>query len=131
MMKCNTLHDLTAGPCNRIIIYSKKIDAMVQFYSDHFDYQVFTKPDDRIVELRRNDGGMILMLHPAGKGQKEGQSLIKLVFDVSNVEAFRQKLIDGGLDIGPIHQADQYQFANFKDPSGNSVSISSRAYAPH
>lgn len=124
------MDDLTVGPCNRLIIYSKKIDAMVQFYSDHFGYQVFTKPDYRIVELRRNDGGIILMLHPASKGQKESQSLIKLVFDVQNVEAFHQKLIDQGVDIGPIHQADHYQFANFKDPSGNSVSISSRAYAP-
>ncbi|MBX2831237.1 MAG: VOC family protein [Rhodospirillales bacterium] len=123
------MDDLTIGPCNRIVIYCKNIDAMAQFYADCFEYQVFKKPDDRIIELRRNDGGLILMLHPASKGQKQGQSLIKLVFDIKNVDAFRQRLLAQGINIGPIHQTDTYQFANFKDPSGNSVSISSRAYA--
>ncbi|WP_044829366.1 VOC family protein [Thalassospira sp. HJ] len=117
------------GPCSRLVMYCHDIDAMVAFYSTHFGYQAFTRDGDRIVELRRADGGLILMLHPAGKGQKAGQSLIKLVFDVEDVESTRNTLIKAGVDVGPIHQADNYQFANLKDPAKNSVSISSRAFA--
>ncbi|MDG4718028.1 MULTISPECIES: VOC family protein [Thalassospira] len=117
------------GPCNRLVIYCKKIDAMVAFYCDHFGYQQFTDENDRIIELRPRAGGVILMLHPAGKGQKEGQSLIKLVFDVADVTAVRASLIKAGLDVGPIHDAGTYQFANLKDPAKNSVSISSRAFS--
>ncbi|NIY76996.1 VOC family protein [Thalassospira sp. HF15] len=119
----------TTGLCSRIVLYCHDIDAMVAFYSKHFGYQAFVIDGDRIVELRRPDGGLILMLHPAGKGQKAGQSLIKLVFDVEDVESARNALIEAGIDVGPIHQADNYQFANLKDPAKNSVSISSRALA--
>jgi hypothetical protein len=69
------------------------------------------------------------MLHPAAKSQKEGQVLIKLVFDVEDVDGFCHKAKAEGLDFGAIHQAEGYAFANTKDPSGNSVSISSRAFA--
>ncbi|BDW95336.1 hypothetical protein MACH10_10210 [Thalassospira tepidiphila] len=89
----------------------------------------YPSDDDRIIELRRADGGLILMPHPAGKGQKAGQSLIKLVFEVEDVESTRNALIKSGVDVGPIDQADNYQFANLKDPAKNSVSISSRALA--
>ena len=65
--------DLVSGPCNRIVIYCRDVEAMVSFYSTYFGFQVVARPDDRITELRRADGGLILMLHPASKGQKEGQ----------------------------------------------------------
>ena len=116
------------GPCSRLVIYCHDMAAMVAFYSTHFGYQAFTQDGDRIIELSRADGGVILMLHPAGKGQKAGQSLIKLVFDTKDVEGSRNALIEAGVDVGPIHQADNYQFANLKDPAKNSVSISSRAF---
>ena len=115
--------------CNPVVIYTRKIDEMIRFYGDLFVYRAIRHEGDRIVELRPATDGLILMLHPADKGQKEGQSLIKLVFDVKNVEIFHKQLVAHGIDIGPIHQADGYQFANMKDPAGNSVSISSRAFA--
>lgn len=116
-------------PCNRLVIYCKNVTAMVTFYCDHFGYQACHDENDRITELRPEAGGVILMLHPAGKAQKEGQSLIKLVFDVADVTAVRASLIEAGIDVGPIHDAGSYQFANLKDPAKNSVSISSRAFA--
>ena len=33
-----------------------------------------------------------------------------------------------GLAFGAIHKGDGYAFANAKDPAGNPVSVSSRAY---
>lgn len=113
----------------RIIIYTKRVPEMVAFYSGIFGFSAVQRPGDRLVELRPNGGGISILLHPAAKGQKEGQVLVKLVFDVEDVPAFLQLASDKGLVCGPIHQADGYVFANAKDPSGNSISISSRAFA--
>ena len=60
--------------------------------------------------------------------QGAGQSQVKLVFDVEDVAAFRAEAETGGLVFGPIHQADGYDFSNARDPAGNPVQISSRAF---
>lgn len=112
----------------RIVIYTKKMQAMVDFYGAYFGYVPKYLEGDRIVELLPPSNGLTLLLHPAGKGQREAQALIKLVFDVEDVPAFRQICSDKGLEFGALHQGDGYQFANAKDPSGNSVSISSRGF---
>ena len=116
------------SPLGRLIIYTKKIDAMVEFYCGHFGYEAIRIDGDRIVELRPSGGGASILLHPASKGQREGQSLVKLVFDVEDVFAFCERARQAGLTFGKIHQADGYCFANAKDPSNNSVSVSSRAF---
>jgi hypothetical protein len=84
---------------------------------------------DRIVELKPPAAGMILLLHPAASTQKEGQVLMKLVFDVRDVEGFCIAARANGLSFGKVHQADGYVFANAKDPSKNPIQISSRAFA--
>lgn len=116
-------------PLGRLILYTRKTDAMVAFYRTHFGYEALRLPGDRIVELRAPQGGPALLLHPAAQGQKQGQSLVKLVFDVPDVAAFCAAARACGLTFGPIHQANGYSFANAKDPSGNSVSVSSRAFS--
>jgi len=113
---------------NRLIIYTKRIDEMVRFYAEHFGYEADNDPDDRITELRPAHGGAILMLHPMGEGRKQGQVLVKLTFDVADVEGFCAQAKEKGLVLGSIHKADGYVFANGKDPSGNAISISSRAF---
>ncbi len=115
-------------PINRIILYAHDVEATVRFYEKHFGFQASREAGDRIVELIPQDGGASLMVHPTAKGQRKGQSLIKLVFDVRDVEAFSRGCAQEGLVFGAIHQADGYQFANAKDPSGNPTSISSRAF---
>ncbi|HEV7323061.1 MAG TPA: VOC family protein [Ensifer sp.] len=115
-------------PINRIILYAHDVEATVRFYEKHFGFQACREAGDRIVELTPPDGGASLMVHPAAKGQRRGQSLVKLVFDVSDVEAFCERSAAEGLVFGAIHQADGYQFANAKDPSDNPISISSRAF---
>ena len=112
----------------RLIIYTKKLDEMAQFYCAHFNYERHDDPDDRIVELRPRGDGIPLLLHPAGKAQKMGQVLVKLVFDIPDVAAARAALIAKGIEVGPLLDGGGYDFANLKDPSGNSVSLSSRAY---
>lgn len=111
----------------RLIIYTKKIDEMVAFYCDHFGYEAIHYPGDRIVELRP-ESGAALLLHPAGKAQKMGQVLVKLVFDAPDVAARREALLAAGVEVGPLLDGGGYVFANLKDPSGNSVQISGRAF---
>lgn len=115
-------------PLGRIVLYVRDVEAVVSFYETYFGYVARRDDGDRIIELVSTDSGANLMIHPAGKGQKMGQVLVKLVFDVRDVESFCAECGAKGLAFGPIHQADGYCFANAKDPAGNAISVSSRAF---
>ena len=112
----------------RIVLYVRDVEKTVDFYEKHFAFRAIPEEGERIIELVASDGGANLMIHPAGKAQKMGQLLVKLVFDVEDVEGFCARRAAEGLAFGPVHQADGYVFANAKDPSGNSISVSSRAF---
>ena len=111
----------------RVLIYTKRLPEMVAFYTTHFEFDEVRRETDRIVELVPRTSGAHLLLHSAAKGQREGQAQVKLVFDVADVVAFAAKAKERGLLFGPIHDGGGYAFANAKDPSGNSIQISSRA----
>lgn len=113
----------------RLVIYTKKIDQMADFYASHFGFSVSRTEDDRVVELKPQASGMAILLHPATSKQKEGQVLVKLVFDVEDVPAFCDAARAKGLGFGKVHQANGYTFSNAKDPSNNSIQVSSRAFA--
>nr|WP_298683179.1 VOC family protein [uncultured Dongia sp.] len=115
-------------PLNRILLYVHDVEKIIRFYEAHFGFQPQRDPEDRIVELVDPKGGAILMIHPAGKAQKAGQVLVKLVFDIADVPAFCAKAAKAGLKFGAVHKADGYVFANAKDPAGNPISVSSRAF---
>ena len=113
---------------NKIVIYAKNVEKTVAFYEKHFGFKPHIEEGDRIIELMPSHGGASLMIHPAGKGIKEGQACVKLVFDIEDVEGLRDKCARNGLKFGAIHQADGYVFSNAKDPGKNSIQISSRAF---
>jgi predicted enzyme related to lactoylglutathione lyase len=113
----------------RIIIYTKRLEAVAEFYCVHFGFDMLRHDQDRIVELVSRGRGANFLLHPMSAVRKEGQTLLKLVFDVEDVDAFCRQSKARGLTFGSIHRADGYSFANTKDPAKNSVSISSRAFA--
>ena len=113
----------------RVIIYTKRLEDVAEFYCKFFDYEILRLEGDRIVELVSQNGGGNILLHPMSAGRKEGQTLVKLVFDVEDVEAFCRDSERRGLKFGSIHQADGYCFANAKDPAKNSISVSSRRFA--
>ncbi|WP_417273887.1 VOC family protein [Celeribacter halophilus] len=115
----------------RLVIYTRKIDEMAAFYARHFGFSVRRSATDRIVELTPKTSGATILLHPLSASQKEGQVLVKLVFDVEDVEDFCRTAQSNGLTFGKIHKTDSYAFANAKDPSRNSIQISSRASAQH
>ena len=112
----------------RIVIYTKRLEEVAAFYCKHFAFEVLQLDGDRIVELVAQNGGANIMLHATSDRRKEGQTLVKLVFDVEDVPAFCEQAKRQGLEFGPLHQADGYCFANAKDPAKNSVSVSSRAF---
>jgi len=112
----------------RIIIYTKKLEEVADFYRKHFGFEVLRLEDDRIVELVTQGTGGNILLHPMSPGRKDGQTLVKLVFDVEDVEEFCRSSETRGLKFGTIHRADGYCFANAKDPAKNSISVSSRAF---
>jgi predicted enzyme related to lactoylglutathione lyase len=116
------------APLNRVLLYVKDIDAVAQFYTRHFGYVRQDDPDDRITELVPQTGGVRIMLHPAAKSGRTGQTQVKLVFDVADVTGFCDQTARDGLVWGPVHRADGYEFANAKDPAHNSISVSSRAF---
>lgn len=113
-------------PLTRILLYVRNVEETVRFYTALFGFEALRADDDRIVELVDPQGGANLMLHPAAKSQKMGQSAVKLVFSVENVEAFCADSAAQGLPFGPIHRTAHYAFANARDPDGNSISVSSR-----
>ena len=114
----------------RLVLYTHDPDAMAAFYGRHFGYVAQQRDGDRIIELHPPGAGMTLLLHPAAKGQKAGQAQVKLVFDTPDVPAFVATARDQGLVFGTLHHGAGYAFANAKDPAGNSISVSSRAFAP-
>ena len=116
---------------NKIVIYAKNVEKMAAFYEKHFDFKPLIEDGDRILELIPAHEGASLMIQPAGKGIKEGQAYVKLVFDIKDVRGFRDICAKNGLKFGAIHQANGYVFSNAKDPGKNSIQISSRAYRKH
>jgi predicted enzyme related to lactoylglutathione lyase len=115
-------------PMNRIVLYAQNVEETIRFYEKHFAFEASREAGDRIVELISLDRGANLMIHQAAKGQRGGQSTVKLVFDVADVLAFCAACAKNGLEFGALHQADGYAFANARDPSKNPISVSSRAF---
>ena len=113
----------------RIVIYAKNLEKMAEFYKTYFGFKVLNVPDDRIVELKNPKGGASIMLHPVTKSVKMGQVTVKLVFDVKDVEKFKNNCANKGLKFGTVHKVDRYLFSNAKDPDKNSIQISSRKFA--
>ena len=55
------------------------------------------------------------------------EALARFEGEASPAEHFA-RAAEQGLDFGAIHKGDGYLFANARDPAGNSVSVSSRAF---
>ena len=111
-----------------VLIYARDPQASATFYETHFGFVARADEDGRIIELTHPEGGAVLMLHQAARSVKLGQVCVKLIFAVEDLEAFKARSAALGLEFGSTHQADGYAFANAKDPDGNSISISSRAF---
>ena len=113
----------------RVILYVRDVERSAYFYAKHFGYVPRREEGDRIVELHGPSGAANIMLHPAAKSQRLGQVAVKLVFDVEDVAGFVAAAKTTGLDFGPLLKGDGYVFSNARDPDGNAISVSSRAFS--
>jgi predicted enzyme related to lactoylglutathione lyase len=113
---------------NTIILYAKNMQKTASFYQQYFGFEGGAEVIDGLMELTHPQGGVTLLIHQAARSVKGGNAGLKLMFDVQDVEAFKQASAEKGLVFGATHQAKGYIFANVKDPDGNSISISSRNF---
>lgn len=111
----------------RLILYVKNIAEVAAFYQRFFDLTPMPGATDGWLELRCPSGTCTLALHQAAKSQKSGAAM-KLVFGVPDVQAFVQSREKLGLAFGTIRRVEGFEFANAKDPAGNSISVSSRGF---
>jgi len=115
-------------PLSTLMIYARDMQRSAGFYRTHFGFETTGEVVEGLIELHAPDGGASILVHQAAKSVKLGQAGVKLCFHVPDVEAFKAHALSQGLEFGPTHQANGYAFANAKDPDGNTVSISSRAF---
>jgi predicted enzyme related to lactoylglutathione lyase len=114
-----------AIPIVRAILYVKNIPKVADFYQRHFGMTPLPSYEKGWLEMTSKPGGCTIALHQASAAQKSGAA-IKLVFGVEDVRKFKSEREQQGLKFGPIHSTANFEFANAKDPAGNSVQISSR-----
>lgn len=113
---------------NTVLIYARNMQATAAFYERYFGFTTTSEVVEGLIELTDPDGGTGILVHQAAKSVKLGQVGVKLVFSVPDVEQFKATAAELGLVFGSTHIANGYSFANAKDPDGNSVSVSSRAF---
>ena len=109
----------------RVVLYVKNIPEVAAFYQRHFDFRQHGVSTSGWMELSSKEGGCTIALHQAAKSQRSGAA-VKIVFGVRDIAAFKAKCAADGLEFGPTHAPEGFEFANAKDPAGNSISISSR-----
>ncbi len=112
-------------PIVRVILYVKDIPKVADFYQRHFGMTPLPSQEKGWLEMMSSSGGCNIALHQASTAQKNGAA-IKLVFGVVDIRKFKEEREREGLKFGAIHTGGNIQFANAKDPAGNSVQISSR-----
>ena len=97
------------------------------FYKEYFGFHATTEAIDKI-RLSSSSGCDIVLLQ-ASKGHKIGQSVVKIIFDVEDIEEFKKKSADKGLLFGKIHSGIGYQFCNARDPAKNLIQISNSRFS--
>jgi len=110
-----------------VILYVKDIQKVATFYEAFFGMKRMETEATGWLELTSPSGGCLVALHQASKTQKSGAA-VKPVFGVRDVRGFAEAAALRGLKFDPVHvvRGLNYEFANAKDPAGNSISISSR-----
>jgi predicted enzyme related to lactoylglutathione lyase len=119
-------------PIARVILYVRNLPKVAAFYQQVFAMHPLPGGTQNWLELASSSGGCAIALHQASVSQKGGAAM-KLVFAIHDVSGFKRAKEKYGVKFGVVHQAVEegakFEFANAKDPAGNSISISSRGLA--
>ena len=112
---------------SQIALYVRDLPKVAEFYTRHFDFRATTEAPDKI-RLTPSNGGCDIVLLQASKGHRIGQSVVKIVFDVEDVQAFKKASAGKGLVWGSIHSGLGYEFCNARDPAKNLIRISNSRF---
>ena len=83
---------MKASPITRLALYVRDMPSIADFYAKHFGFVArFSSKRDKAV-LSPAEGGLHLVLLQASKGHKIGQSTVKIIFDVADVEARKRPM---------------------------------------
>ena len=107
----------------RIALYVRDLRKIAAFYEKHFGFRRVIAATDKII-LFPKDGGAALVLLQASRGHRIGQSGVKIIFDLADVEAFKAERAKAGLKFGTLHRGPGYVFSNARDPAKNLIQIS-------
>ena len=110
-------------PITRIALYVRDMPKVASFYEEHFGFRPVVAAPDKIV-LFPKSSGCALMLLQASRGHRIGQSCVKIVFDVPDVQALKEARAKAGLKFGAVHRGPGYEFSNARDPAKNLIQIS-------
>lgn len=119
---------MPAPAVSRVLLYVHDLEGVADFYCTYFGFTRKPQKHHDLIEIVAADGKFSLLLHQATKGNKKGQSCIKLVFDVEDIEGFKREAAQKGLKFGVTHKGEGYEFANARDPAKNPIQISRRAF---
>ena len=113
---------------SRILLYVRDPQKIADFYVKHFAFIQQPQVHDDLIEVTSSVCAFSLLLHQASKGHRIGQSCIKIVFDVEDIEAFKEESEKQGLKFGITYKGEGYEFANARDPAKNPIQISRGAF---
>lgn len=118
----------SAPPISRLVLYVRDPQRIADFYALHFGFSQKPTRHDDLIEIVSAPGNFSLLLHRASKGHRSGQTCVKLVFDVDDIEGFKTAAAKKGLKFGTTYRGEGYEFANARDPAKNPIQISRRAF---
>jgi hypothetical protein len=113
---------------SRILLYVRDPQKIADFYVKHFSFIQKPQVHDDLIEVTSSVCAFSLLLHQVRKGHRIGQSCIKIVFDVEDIESFKEESEKQGLKFGITYKGQGYEFANARDPAKNPIQISRRAF---
>jgi predicted enzyme related to lactoylglutathione lyase len=115
----------------KVILYVRDMDAQVQFYRDRLGLAV--KQPSRLSDYSQefwvefDTGACSLVLHGGGQGRL-GEDSPKLAFNVHDIQATREGLVQAGVQLGAIRSPAPGIFVcDGLDPEGNRFSIDSHS----
>lgn len=117
------------GEIMEVILYVEDMNLQVSFYRDILGFKIITpqKTSDYSKEfwVEFDTGSCSLALHAGGK-RRFGVDAPKFVFQVSDILAARQSLIDQEVEMGEIRSAAPgIWVCDGLDPEGNKFSLDS------
>jgi catechol 2,3-dioxygenase-like lactoylglutathione lyase family enzyme len=103
-------------------IFVGDVDRAVRFYTDVLGCKLEMRFGNEWAQLKSDDGGAVLGLHPASNENPAGVAgSIQLGIQVPDGihERVAEMTAKGAKFDGPVRDDGQILFANFKDPDGN------------